>query len=200
MPPRVTGSLLATPNASTAAEFSRLNHRHGERALTTSSTGLALGRLPAPDRVNTTWDRLSRARSSTRSMAWPLRTHDRTPTSFMTSGSSGHSSVRWQQTFAVRGPGWAAFRTRAPLERGTLMRQGSLGGGIVVLRDREHGAQAPIAFFPGPRRQMSRSPALTGPPRPGTLRDPVCSRRPGPGRPPRRPRARGRSPVPQGCR
>jgi hypothetical protein len=41
--------------------------------------------------VDTIWERFSRARSSTRSMATPRRRQDRTGTSSMMSGSAGHA-------------------------------------------------------------------------------------------------------------
>jgi hypothetical protein len=53
--------------------------------------------------VITNWLRASRPRSSTRSMAAPRRTQDLTGTRSTTSASAGHSSTRWQYTFAVRG-------------------------------------------------------------------------------------------------
>ena len=43
--------------------------------------------------VNTSWDRFSRPRSSTRSMAAPRRAHDRSGTCSTMSGSAGQSSA-----------------------------------------------------------------------------------------------------------
>ncbi|HVL28400.1 MAG TPA: hypothetical protein VM390_09655 [Acidimicrobiales bacterium] len=51
---------------------------------------------PVRSRVNTSWERFSLARASTRSTAGPRRTHERTSTSSTTSAPSGQPSARWQ--------------------------------------------------------------------------------------------------------
>jgi hypothetical protein len=51
---------------------------------------------PPLRRVKTSWERFSRARSNTRSMATPRRTQERTGTSSTITASAGQSLVRWQ--------------------------------------------------------------------------------------------------------
>ncbi|MDQ3895794.1 MAG: hypothetical protein M3326_00860 [Actinomycetota bacterium] len=51
---------------------------------------------PFLSRANTSCERFSRGRASTRSTAGPRRTHDRTATSSITCGASGQLSARWQ--------------------------------------------------------------------------------------------------------
>jgi len=55
--------------------------------------------------VNTSWERFSRPRSRTRSIAAPRRTQERIATCSTISGSSGHSSMStgWQYSALVRG-------------------------------------------------------------------------------------------------
>jgi hypothetical protein len=55
--------------------------------------------------VNTIWERFSRLRSSTRSIAAPRRLQDRSGTRSTISGSAGHSSmgIGWQYSAFVRG-------------------------------------------------------------------------------------------------
>ena len=87
--------------------------------------------------VNTNCDLFSRARSSTRSMATPRRTHDKTDTRSTISRSpvSGHSVAGWQNTLAVRGHVSLTFRTTGRDPTGNRTRNGSddAGSGFRVM-------------------------------------------------------------------
>ena len=92
---------------------------------------------PPCNRVNTSCDRFSRLRSSTRSIATPRRTQDRTATSSMRTDSLGQSSTRWQYTFEVRGQVSFALSSSGPDANGTSIRYGNVdnSSGLRVTRN-----------------------------------------------------------------
>src|SRR5262245_7350069 len=75
--------------------------------------------------VNTNCDRFSRPRSSTRSIAAPRRTQDRTGTRSAMSGSTGQAA-RWQHSLVVRGQRSRTLSTVPAGPIGRLTRYGRL--------------------------------------------------------------------------
>jgi hypothetical protein len=75
------------------------------------------------DRVNTTWERCSRPRSATTSIAAPRRVQARSGTRSTTSGSSGHSptGTGWQYSAVVLGQ-VPLVRNTSPLPSGSRRR------------------------------------------------------------------------------
>src|SRR5450631_902092 len=103
--------------------------------------------------VKTIWERLSRPRSRTRSMAAPRRTQDRRPTRSTRSGVSGHSSagIGWQYRALVRGQ-VPEVRNTIPPSSGSRSRYGSLESGS-GLRAISSSTPSRLPADPGPAGQ-----------------------------------------------